>query len=73
MFAFEMIRTAGWLVGTLLHGLLLVVLIEGRRKRGTALAYSWVIGSALLWHLGNLLVAFLGELTGNKLPTAVHW
>ena len=71
MFAFEMIRTAGWLVGTLLHGLLLVVLIEGRRKRGTALAYSWLIGSVLLWHLGNLVVAFLGELTGNKLPTVL--
>jgi signal transduction histidine kinase len=68
MLVFETIRIAGWLVGTILHGLLLAVLIDGRRKRGTALAYSWLIGSALLWHLGNLLVAFLGELTGNKLP-----
>jgi signal transduction histidine kinase len=69
MLAFEIGRTVGWLIGTILHGLLLGVLVEGRRKRGTSYAYIWLVGSALLWHLGNLLAVFLGELTGNRLPS----
>jgi signal transduction histidine kinase len=66
--AFDIIRTAGWLVGTILHGVLLAVLLEGRRERRIPGAYVTLAASALGWHLGNLLVVFLGELAGEQLP-----
>ena len=69
MLVFEIIRTAGWLLGSILHGVLFAVLAEGRRERGTPLAYVGLAGAALLWNLGNLLVVFLGELTGDRTPS----
>jgi len=69
---FDIIRTAGWLVGTILHGILFAVLLEGRRERGTPGAYVTLAGAALGWTLGNLLVVFLfvllGENAEEKLP-----
>ncbi|MHC4199837.1 MAG: sensor histidine kinase [Planctomycetota bacterium] len=82
MLVFEIIRTAGWLLGSILYGVLFAVLAEGWREssstglahpesiegRGTPLAYVALAGTALLWNLGNLLVVFLGELTGDRIP-----
>ena len=69
---FDIIRTAGWLVGTILHGILFAVLLEGRRERGTPGAYVTLAGAALGWTLGNLLAVFLfvllGEDAEQKLP-----
>ena len=68
MIVFDIMRTAGWLVGTILHGVLFAVLLEGRRERGTPGAYVTLAGAALGWTLGNLLVVILGEFAGEKLP-----
>ena len=68
MLAFEIARTAGWLVGTILHGVLFAVLLEGRRERGTPVAYVVLATAALLWTLGNLLAAFVGQFVGEGLP-----
>ena len=65
---FEIVRSAGWLVGTILHAVLLLVMLEGRRERRTPGAYPWLVGSALLWHLGNLLAVFVEQLTAGGLP-----
>jgi signal transduction histidine kinase len=65
---FDIIRTAGWLVGTILHGVLFAVLLEGRRERGTPGAYVTLAAAALSWTLGNLLVVFLGQFAGDRLP-----
>ena len=69
MLALEIVRTAGWLLGTVLHGVLVAVLVEGRRERGLPFAYVWLAGAALLWNMGNLLVVFLGEVAGDRLPS----
>lgn len=67
----EVIQTAGYLLGTILHLLLLWLFVKRHRRRVAEGLFAGFVCAVGFWNLGQFLEAFLGVLLRGDVPTTV--
>lgn len=64
----EIVALIGFILGSILHTFLLVLIIQRKNKKGSELIFLCLVISVAMWHYGNAISLFSLMLFGKTIP-----
>lgn len=64
----EIVALIGFILGSILHTVLSVLIIQRKNKKGSELVFLFLVISVAMWHYGNAISLFSIMLLGKNIP-----
>ena len=64
----EIVALIGFILGSILHTVLSVLIIQRKNKKGSELVFLFLVISVAMWHYGNAISIFSIMLLGKNIP-----
>ena len=64
----EIVALIGFILGSILHTVLSVLIVQRENKKGSELVFLWLVISVAMWHYGNAISLFSIMLFGRNIP-----
>ncbi|MHC4322210.1 MAG: hypothetical protein ACYST3_08040, partial [Planctomycetota bacterium] len=64
----EIVALVGFILGSILHTILAILIIQRKNKKGSELVFLFLVISVAMWHYGNVISLFSLMLFGKNIP-----
>ena len=64
----ELVALIGFILGSILHTILSILIIQRKNKKGSELVFLFLVISVAMWHYGNVISLFSIMLFGKDIP-----
>ena len=64
----EIVALVGFILGSILHTILSILIIQRKNKKGSELVFLFLVISVAMWHFGNVISLFSLMLFGKDVP-----
>ncbi|MBC8554869.1 MAG: hypothetical protein H8D23_35100, partial [Candidatus Brocadiales bacterium] len=64
----EIVALVGFILGSILHTILSILIIQRKNKKGSELVFLFLVISVAMWHYGNVISLFSLMLFGKNIP-----
>ncbi len=64
----EIVALVGFILGSILHTILSILIIQRKNKKGSELVFLFLVISVAMWHYGNVISLFSLMLFGKDIP-----
>ncbi|MBZ0107134.1 MAG: GHKL domain-containing protein [Candidatus Scalindua rubra] len=64
----EIVALVGFILGSILHTILSILIIQRKNKKGSELVFLFLVISVAMWHYGNVISLFSLMLFGKNVP-----
>lgn len=64
----EIVALIGFILGSILHTVLSILIVQRKNKKGSELVFLYLVISVAMWHYGNAISIFSIMLLGKNIP-----
>ena len=64
----DIVALVGFILGSILHTILSILIIQRKNKKGSELVFLFLVISVAMWHYGNVISLFSLMLFGRNIP-----